>query len=132
MSADLAKSGQQLARKVHLFQSLVALLMASLFTLTIGPYAGFSALCGGLICLIPSLIFAYFAFKDTGARKIKQVVRNFNQGAKFKLLLTIILFVAAYKGLAVDPLPTLVTYFVVLVVQWPTIFTLRTNSNKEA
>lgn len=125
MATTLAETGRQLAKKVLISQTLVALIVTVTITVLLGEKAGLSAACGAIICLLPSLAFARFAFKYAGASQNELVVRSFSQGAKFKLILTILLFVAAFKGLDAEPLALLGTYAATLVTQWVTMLKLR-------
>jgi len=118
---NLAQEGRQLARKVLFYQSLIAMTLACIFFLFLDKYSGISALYGGLICVLPGMVFAFLAFKYAGASQNKLVVRNFNKGSKLKFIITIVLFVMAYKWPNLQPIPLIVSYVVTLMVQWPII-----------
>jgi ATP synthase protein I len=122
MAANLVQEGQQLARKVLIFQSILAALIALLFTLLIGKNSGLSAIYGGLIAIVPQFIFAHFAFRFAGARQNKLVVRSFNKGSKVKFILTIVLFVLAYRWPSLNIMALMVAYITTLIGQWPIIF----------
>jgi ATP synthase protein I len=117
----LAQEGRQLARKVLFYQSLIAMTLACIFFLFLDKYSGISALYGGLICVLPGMVFAFLAFKYAGASQNKLVVRNFNKGSKLKFIITIVLFVMAYKSPNLQPLPLLISYVITLMAQWPII-----------
>ena len=119
MAANLVQEGQQLARKVLIYQSILAATIALLFTLMIGENSGISASYGGLIAIIPHFIFAHFAFKYAGARQNKLVVQSFNKGSKIKFILTIVLFALAYQWPSLNILALMVAYVAVLIGQWP-------------
>jgi ATP synthase protein I len=119
MAANLVQEGQQLARKVLLFQSILAALIALLFTLLIGKNTGLSVFYGGLIAIVPQLIFAHFAFRFAGARQNKLVVRSFNKGNKIKFILTVVLFALAYRWPSLNIMALMVSYIAVLIGQWP-------------
>jgi ATP synthase protein I len=97
------------------------LVTASLFAITSGQYAAGSAFLGGFTCILPSLIFALFAFKYAGARQNKLVVRQFSNGAKLKFLATMVLFMAAFQWQDLQVLPMLVCYVITMIAQWPII-----------
>ena len=124
MTANLAKEGRQLTRKLLFYQSITSIILTLFFTLYFGNYAGISALYGGLICLFPAMVFALLAFRYTGASQNQLVVRSFNKGNKLKCIFTIVLFVVAYKWPNLQPLPLMVSYFVTLMAQWPIIIIL--------
>ena len=121
MVTSLAQEGRQLARKVLFYQSLIAITLAFMFFLFIDKYSGISALYGGLICVIPGVVFAFLAFRYAGASQNKLVVRSFNKGSKLKFIITIVLFVTVYKLPNLQPLPLLISYVITLMVQWPII-----------
>ena len=121
MVTNLAQEGRQLARKVLFFQSLIAIVLTLFFTLLSGKYSGISAIYGGLICVLPGMVFAFLAFRYAGASQNKLVVRSFNKGSNLKFIFTIVLFVVVYKLPNLQPLPLLVSYIVTLMAQWPII-----------
>ena len=121
MVTNLAQEGRQLARKVLFYQSLIAMTLACIFFLFLDKYSGISALYGGLICVFPGMVFAFLAFRYAGASQNKLVVRNFNKGSKLKFIITIVLFVMAYKSPNLQPLPLLISYVITLMAQWPII-----------
>lgn len=115
---SLAANGRHLAKHVLISQTLVAIVVSAVWFAFFGTHAGLSASTGAIICLLPSVVFAHFAFRYAGASKNELVVRSFNQGSKLKFILTVILFVVAFKGLNADPLPLFTGYAITLVTQW--------------
>lgn len=125
MKANLAYKGQQLAKKVLIFQTSIALFVTLLVAIFFDKNAAISALVGGIICVVPGLVFARIVFKYAGASQNQRVARSFSQGSKLKLILTIIFFVAAYKWPDIQPIPLMVSYAVTLVAQWPYLLFLN-------
>lgn len=121
MATSLTQEGRQLATKVLIYQSLIAIVLTLFFTFYLGKYSGISALYGGLICVLPGIVYAYLAFKYAGASQNRLVVRSFNKGSKLKFIFTIVLFVVVYKWPNLQPLPLLISYVVTLMGQWPII-----------
>jgi ATP synthase protein I len=121
---SLAQEGRKLARKVLFYQSLITIFLAFIFSIFTGAYTGVSALYGGLICVVPGMVFAFLAFRYTGASQNLLVVRSFNKGSKLKFLITIVMFVLVYRWPNLQPLPLFISYFVTLMVQWPIIIFL--------
>jgi ATP synthase protein I len=117
----LAQEGRQLARKVLFYQSLIAIVLAFILFLLLGKYSGLSALYGGMICVVPGMAFAFLAFRYAGASQNKLVIRSFSKGSKLKFIITIVLFVVAYKWSNLQPLALLISYVVTLMAQWPII-----------
>jgi ATP synthase protein I len=118
---SLAQEGRQLARKVLFYQSLIAIVLAFILFLLLGKYSGLSALYGGMICVVPGMAFAFLAFRYAGASQNKLVIRSFSKGSKLKFIITIVLFVVAYKWSNLQPLALLISYVVTLMAQWPII-----------
>lgn len=127
MATKLAEKGRQLATKVLIFQSMVAIFVALIFTFIFGEKAGLSAVYGGIVCIVPSLVFARFAFKYAGASQNELVVRSFSQGSKFKLIATVLLFVGAFKWLDALPMPLFSGFALTMATQWVVLFVLRNN-----
>lgn len=131
MTASLAKKGRDLASKVLIFQTTSGLILALIYLGFFGINAAISSVYGVLICIIPGLVFARFAFKYAGASQNKLVVRSFNQGSKLKMALSIILFFLVYKWVDVMPSAMLVTYVITLLAQWPyLVFLSRVEHNE--
>lgn len=127
MTSSLAVKGRQLAGKTLKFQSIVALVIVVIFTITMGNNAGLAALLGALASLVPSFVFARLAFRYAGASQNEQVVRSFSQGSKLKLLLTIIIFVLAFYGLEAQPMPLFIAFAGTTVTQWVAMLMLRSQ-----
>lgn len=128
MVASLVEKGRQLATKVLILQSVVAIIIALIMTLFLGEKAGLSAIYGGVICIVPSLVFARLAFKYAGASQNQLVVRSFSQGAKLKLFITILLFVMAFHWLKAQPIPLFGNYVITMATQWVAMFFLRKHT----
>jgi ATP synthase protein I len=128
LATSLSEEGRQLARKILFYQAVIVILFTVLFTFFLGKFSGISALYGGLICLVTGAVFAFLAFRFTGASQNSLVVRGFNKGSKLKFIITIVMFVMVYKWPNLQPLPLLISYFVTLMAQWPIIiFLSRVN-----
>ena len=83
-------------------QAIVCLLVTLLFILGKGMTAGYSALLGGMIALLPNAFFAYKAFRYFGARSARDIVQSIWSGAMGKWIITAVLFALAFVG--VEPL----------------------------
>lgn len=90
---------QQPGFPVLLLQASVAALVALLFVISKGQTAGYSALLGGLIALLPNAFFAYKAFCYFGARSTKDIVLSIWSGAMGKWILTAVLFALVFVGI---------------------------------
>ncbi|MBU3020224.1 ATP synthase subunit I [Aestuariibacter sp. A3R04] len=106
-----------------MFSSLV-------IALIMGQEGGIFALIGAGICILPSAVFALFAFRYAGAQKNKQVVQSFRKGSVLKLLLTMVLFALVFKHTTALVFPLFIGYITAMVAQWPAILfvTRRTKT----
>lgn len=114
----LATAGRRQAYQVVARQALVVLVAVIIITAGWGWQAGFSALMGAIICVLPNLIFARIAFSQAGARAARQVVYGFYKGEAAKLGLTILLFVIVLKWAPIHVGALFAAYGVGIVAQW--------------
>tara|TARA_R110000772_G_scaffold96406_19_gene195013 strand:- start:3387 stop:3776 length:390 start_codon:yes stop_codon:yes gene_type:complete len=122
--ASLTAPGRALAKNIFYCQMTIIIALSAFFAVIYGQNSAISSLFGGVICLLPNVIFAYFAFRYAGASKNKLVVQQFNKGSKLKFFATILLFIVAYQWKDIQPLPLMLSYVVTLVSQWPAILFL--------
>lgn len=81
-----------------LIQLSLALLAGAVGWLWKGPAAGYSALLGGMIALLPNVYFTYKAFRYFGARSIRAIAQSMWSGEMGKLFLTAALFALVFAG----------------------------------
>ena len=81
-----------------LTQLAATLLVAVIGWMWKGPVAGYSALLGGMIALVPNVYFTYKAFRYFGARSVKAIVQSLWSGEMGKLFLTAALFALVFAG----------------------------------
>lgn len=117
MSNVLARKGRQLAKKLISLQIAMTVVMALIFLLFDDMLNAKSALIGGICVVLPSIVFAAFAFKYAGASASRLVMKSFSQGVKLKFGLTILMLAAAFSLLNLPSLPLLVTFTVVTLIQ---------------
>jgi ATP synthase protein I len=129
MAVSLVLEGQILARKVLIYQSILAIMVALFFAVVFGENSGLSAGYGALTVIIPNFIFSYFAFKYAGASQNKLVVRSFNKGSKLKFVMTIVLFSLVFRWQGLDILALMVSYTSILIGQWPIIIFISRVKN---
>lgn len=112
-------------RKLLLIQLLVTLLLAlGIELLWMG--AGFSALLGGLLALLPQALFAFMMFRHRGARRVGQAVTQMFLAEMMKFGLTVVLFALVFIGVQPsNPISLLCAYSVVLMVHWLAPWLLR-------
>lgn len=126
MKDRLGVAGVKRLLKTQLLSTLVISLLLLLF---FGKKEGVSALLGGLVALVPSILFAKQMFRYQGARAARQIVKSFYLGEALKILLTAILFTLVFVLYKVAPLAFFFTYIVVLMNYWfaPLIFANKQN-----
>lgn len=115
----MARSGQRITR-VPLVRWLIiestAVLVMALFWAAQSVLAGYSALAGGLIFLVPNTWFAYQVYKIEGARNMSLMVGNLFRAESIKLALTAVFFAAVFNLMEPMHAPALLFTFAVMVV----------------
>lgn len=96
MSKLILRSIRQAAYQFIIWP-IVAVLALSASLLVVAENAGFSALLGGIVWVIPNGFVAYKLFSNVSARAAGQIVATFYFAEALKLFLTAILFVVILK-----------------------------------
>jgi ATP synthase protein I len=125
VTKSISTKGQQLAKHVVLLQTCAGLLSAVIVATLMGSDNGLAALIGVLANVVPTAIFAFFAFRYSGGTKNDLVVRSFRKGSALKLLFTILIFAWVFKKTDIHVLPLFIGYIVALFAQWPAIIYLQ-------
>ncbi|HBM2976402.1 TPA: F0F1 ATP synthase subunit I [Klebsiella michiganensis] len=108
---------RNVARKLLFIQLLAVIASGLLFSLK-DPFWGISAVSGGLVVVLPNMIFMIFAWRHQAHTPAKgRVAWSFAIGEAFKVLLTFAFLAVALAVLKVVFLPLIVTWVLVLVVQ---------------
>ncbi|MFT5161527.1 MAG: ATP synthase protein I [Alteromonadaceae bacterium] len=118
MNNRLARPHRKAALKLVRLQALIAVITSLIIFFVWGSTAGLSAITGGIISVIPSLIFALYAFRFIGATSVKMVTVSFYRGQSLKLLTTVVLFIIAFKFLPVMIEPLIMTYIITSLAHW--------------
>ncbi|MCO7226608.1 ATP synthase subunit I [Pleionea sp. CnH1-48] len=126
MANSISVGGRKLALKIIATQAIFVLI-ASVIALSWGLWSSASVLIGGLTCVLPSLVFTHFAFKHSGARASRQVLRGFYLGEALKLVLTILMFIAAFQWFPIEVGPLFLGFGLALLLQWVAPFVLTTS-----
>ncbi len=107
------------------------LVFVSLAFLLRSQVAGYSALLGGLIFLLPHGYFALKAFRYAGARSAKKIMNSFYQGEAGKLILCAILFTMVFKWIQpLDIAALFSTFAIMLVTSWVTPLLAGSNTQQ--
>jgi ATP synthase protein I len=101
-----------------MLQLSLVVLLSVFFAVACNAQSAYSALLGGLVCIIPNAFFAVKLFKYQGARAAKQIVNSFYKGEALKIVLSIFLFTVVFIGCKITPLAFFVSYILVLMTHW--------------
>lgn len=127
MNNTLVKAGRKIALTQILFTTALMLLTTLIIYFIWGVAYAKSALVGGIVAILPNMIFAYKAFRYAGAQSSRKVVESFYSGVKLKMLYTALLFALVFKFMVIIPSAFLSTYCVVVFfpLLQPVFFTKR-------
>lgn len=113
---DLVKPGRKLAYQQIGISIFLVSTCAVVTYFCWGLSYAISALTGGAIGIIPNFIFAWKAFRFSGASVSQMVVESFYSGVKLKLVLTALLFALTFKFLTILPIPFFGTFCLVMAL----------------
>ena len=100
--------------------------------LPFGTIAALSAALGGIACLVPSLAFAYRAFRFSGARSAKKILQSFYSGEAIKLVLTALIFALIFINVKTLNVAALFGGFILVQsVIWATILLTGRTKNSD-
>lgn len=118
---------KRIIKKVIALQILAAMILATAFWICYGVVAARSALVGGCISIVPSILFSYKALAKWGASRMREVLGQFYIAEAIKLVLTAALFVVAAMLLEVSYLPLIVGFILaqLIFVVAPMILTFK-------
>lgn len=118
MVYKFAKEGRKLALNIFFYQSLIVTCVSVALFILFKNLTALSFFYGGLINVIINGVFAFFAFKYSGARQTKLMVQSFSRGTKLKLYITVLMTVIAFAGLNLEPFPLFIGFMVSNFCQW--------------
>lgn len=98
---------------------LAILLLVAVGLFFVDVTLGYSVLLGGLVCVLPNIYFARWAFRYSGAQAASEVARSFYRGEAGKFVLTVCLFAGifnAVKPLAIEAF--FLMYVIMMVLNW--------------
>ena len=125
MQACLIKQYRQKSYQIVFFQSLVSLLLASVFFILLGMPSLVSLVLGGAIVIVSNFIFATFAFSFVGGSDPDKVLKGFYQGEVLKLLFTMSLLAVIFSTLKIDFYSFFVGYSCSLASSWTTLLLFK-------
>lgn len=116
--------------KLWLIQLSITLAIVAFCGAFFSANAASSALLGGLVCIIPNVLFAIKLFRYQGARAAKQIVNSFYKGEALKFFLSIFLFTAVFVLCRITPLAFFAAYILILLTHWFAPWIIITKLNR--
>ena len=111
------QSGLQYARRFFYTQMIVALILTLFFSHQ-GTQSALSAVCGGLVSVLPNMFFARKLFAEQRAVAAKIIIMQFYQGEALKIVISTFMFAIAFLWIHVIPWVFFTTYIVVQMMSW--------------
>jgi len=105
-------------KRLMAVQTGLTLCVVFVFMLTSGNKAAFSSLLGGLICVIPNIIFAALVFKHQGAQAARKIVRSFYKGEALKIVTSVLMFAVVFVMFDINAFALFITYIIVQMSNW--------------
>jgi len=125
MRNELTKPGRKYAYQQSALMAFIVTLTTLIIYFVWGYEPAKSAALGGVIGVIPNILFAYKAFKFAGANASKKVVESFFSGVKLKMALTAFFFALAFKFVVLIPLPFFSMFCLVMALPIITPFIIK-------
>ncbi|WP_100657556.1 ATP synthase subunit I [Alteromonas flava] len=120
-SNDLVGSGKKLAKLAFCTQLAVSVCMVFAAALTWSVHAAVSVALGSAASVIPNGIFAFFAFRFSGAQQSRAVAQSLMQGARYKLGLAAIIFGIAFIVFNAHPGFLFCAFAITTLMYWITL-----------
>jgi ATP synthase protein I len=117
VSIDAAQA-RRVAYSVVLWQGAVTIVVALVSYAIAGRLAALSALLGGGISTLASLVMAAMSFRQSSLANAYSAVRGFYVGEAAKLATVVVLFVLVLRTLKVSPLAMFAAYVATFFVYW--------------
>jgi len=110
--------GRERAYKLVFLQALVMVSISILCFVCWGEWLALSALCGGVVAVVPNFVFATLAFSRPRGRAGGNPVQAFYRGEAIKLMLTILLFGLSFAVVKANAPALFGCYIVTQMVHW--------------
>ena len=113
-----ASQARRVAYSVVFWQGAVTVIVALVSYAVAGRLAAMSALIGGGISTLASLVMAALSFRTSSLASPYNAVRGFYVGEAAKLATVVVLFVMVLRTLKVSPLAMFAAYVATFFVYW--------------
>jgi len=110
-------NARRLSFGVVLGQAVVTVIVALLSWAMAGPMSAWSAMVGGGISTVASLVLALVAFGRPTV-SAQRAATAFYVGEAVKLALVVVMFVVVFKFMRASPLPLFAAYMATFLVYW--------------
>lgn len=130
MSKTILSSIRSLAFSYVYIQAIVIICITLSLYLFGKQLIAFSFFWGGLICILPNLYFAHKLFSKTGAQAARQIIASFYISEVVKFIITVLLFIVAFKYLHINKLALFIGYIVAQFAFWFTALFRHRTVNK--
>jgi ATP synthase protein I len=117
VSIDAAQA-RRVAFTVVLWQGAVAIVVALISLFVAGRLAAVSALLGGGISTLASLVMAALSFRRSSLANPQSAVRGFYVGEAAKLATVVVLFTVVLRTMKVSPLAMFAAFMATFFVYW--------------
>ena len=117
VSIDAAQA-RRVAYSVVLWQGAVTIVVALVSYAMSGRLAAVSALVGGGISTLASLVMAALSFRRSSLADAYSAVRGFYVGEAAKLATVVVLFIVVLRTMKVSPLAMFAAYVATFFVYW--------------
>jgi ATP synthase protein I len=117
VSIDAAQA-RRVAFTVVLWQGAVTIVVALVSWLVASRLAAVSALAGGGISTLASLVMAALSFRRSSLADPQSAVRGFYVGEAAKLATVVVLFIVILRTMKVSPLAMFAAYVATFFVYW--------------
>lgn len=104
--------------RFFLAQILVLGFVSIVFFITNGLMGLRSSLLGGVVSILPGLLFSLKLFKYQGAQQAKKIMNSLYTGEAYKLIVSGALFALVFIYIKVNALAFFLTYIIVQAVYW--------------
>ncbi|MDM7859330.1 ATP synthase subunit I [Alteromonas sp. ASW11-36] len=127
-SNDLVADGKALAKVGFFVQLGVTVVLAAAAATATDLNGVISVLLGCFASVVPNGIFAFFAFRFSGAQQAKAVATSLMQGARYKLGLAALIFGIAFIAFEAQPVLLFCAFAIATISYWLTMFRVSQSS----
>jgi ATP synthase protein I len=120
-------NGRRAALLIVISQTVATLLIAAGFLALSSEIAARSALIGGGISTVATLIIAVATFREVVGNDSRRMLINLYRGEAAKLGLTVLMLIVSFKLIGVQALPFFVAYIATLFVHWISLIGSRVS-----